>query len=163
MEEFTKPKHSSTPKKNNTGKLIGGAAAMLLLVVISFFGGVQYQKGHQKTTDTATTGQFSTPGMGGGPGGRFTSDTRDFGTVTAISSTSITLQNPRTSSSKTYNITSSTTITNNGAAATYNDIKTGDTVMVTKADSTSTDATRIMLNPSFGAPDEADTPTTITN
>ncbi len=69
------------------------------------------------------------------------------GQVTAISATSITVQNTRTSTDSTLTISSSTTVTNNGQTAAISDIKTGDTVLVRTSGTDSKQATQIALNP----------------
>jgi hypothetical protein len=122
------------------GVLIAGAA---------FYGGVSYEKSHLKTVSSKqTTGG---PGSGGyGGRGGFGGGDRVMGQVTAISPTSITVQNERTGTSSTLAITSSTQITNNGQTATASDIQSGDTVFITENTSNTSQAARILLNPSFG-------------
>jgi hypothetical protein len=74
----------------------------------------------------------------------------------AINDSSISLKDLRTSTTKTYSITSSTTITDNTSAATYRDIAVGDSVMVMTSSSTTATATAtatatsIVLNPTMG-------------
>ncbi len=82
------------------------------------------------------------------------------GSVTAVSSSSITVQNQRTGTSTTYTIDSSTKITNNGATAAISDIKTGATVLVRTSSSSTTTATTIEVNPRFSSPqmNSLDTP-----
>lgn len=120
---------------------------VVIVGVLCFFGGVSYGKDHAKKSTTA----MSMRGMG--PNGRGFSDRRDMGTigtVTAVSSTSITVEGQQSGTTSTYNITSATTITDNGQTITYSDIQTGDTVMITKTSQSSSDASKILVNPSFG-------------
>jgi len=141
------------PRTPRAGKLAATIAIALLIALGGFYSGVHYQKGRQKNT-AATSNQSATgSGFGGGNfGGGFRRQgnaNRLIGTVSAISSTSITVQS-RTGTSKTLAITSSTTITNNGATASASDIQTGDTVFVTIDSSKTANAASIALNPSFG-------------
>jgi hypothetical protein len=137
-----------TKLKPATAIYAGGA---VVLVVASFLLGIQYQKGKapKVVADTATaqTGrQFSANGgFGGGRQGLGGA----LGSVTAVSATSITVQNSRTNADSTLAITSSTTVTNNGTAATISDIKVGDTVLVRTSTSDQKTASQITLNPQF--------------
>lgn len=74
---------------------------------------------------------------------------RVVGQVTAVSSSSITVQT-QSSSSTTLAITSSTAISNNGQTATTSDIQVGATVFITENSSNTSQASRILINPSFG-------------
>ncbi|HVV26021.1 MAG TPA: hypothetical protein VHC21_03240 [Candidatus Saccharimonadales bacterium] len=129
-------------------KSVGLVAAVIVLCGLSFVGGRQYQKHHGSSANSSATA------AGGGlAGGRFGGGVRregGIGSVTAISSSSITVSDQRSGTSKTYSITSSTQITDNGSTVDYTDIKTGDTVLVTASSSSSTTAARILVNPSFG-------------
>jgi hypothetical protein len=122
---------------------------VLVLCAASFMGGRSYQKSHTASTTTvSTTGSGSQFGGGfGGGGGRRQGA---FGQVTAVSATSITINNTRSNASSTYSISSSTTITDAGQTVAYSDIQVGDTVAISVASSGSTAATRIMINPGFG-------------
>jgi hypothetical protein len=150
-EEFRQMSVSSRPK-NKTKHTIHIPLVWLVIVVVvgagCFFIGDHYGKDHVPKSTKASSASANS-GFGGGFGGAERS-LRAFGTVSAISSSSITVQNQRTSSSDTYNITSSTQITDNGQTVTYTDIQTGDTVVITKASSSSSDASAIDVNPSFG-------------
>ncbi len=137
-----------TKQSPGTGstKLFGMVAIVLVVGIASFFGGVSYQKGHQKTTGTGSltsSSRFESGRFGGGRMG-------GFGTVSAISATSITVKDMRSGTGTTYTINSSTTITNNGSTTTANAIQTGEAVIVRTSSSSSTTATEIMVNPSFG-------------
>lgn len=147
------PRSDSRIRKKPTNKLIGLAALVIAVGLASFFGGIQYQKGQQKTASTnnsftSNNGQFPSSGgfNGGGPGGR---QMGGFGTVTAVNDSSISVQNSRSGSITTYSITSSTTVSDNGSTASVSNIQTGDTVIVQTSSSSSTTATQIIVNPSF--------------
>jgi hypothetical protein len=153
-------------EKNNNAvlwKVILPVALLVVGLAGGFAAGANYQKKHMATTtpSLSTNGGF----QGGGPdGGARMAFSGTMGSVTAISSSSISVQDQREGTTKTYAITSSTTITNNGASATYSDIAVGDTVLVRSSSTTSTDATAITLNPSFGGgPSSSSGATTYTN
>jgi hypothetical protein len=112
---------------------------LIVLCAASFFGGKAYEKGHR----------FG--GFGGG-GGEYGGGHRlgGFGKVTAISSSSITVESTYSNSSKTYTINSSTTVTSDGSSASVSTIQTGDTVIIRTSSTASTTATAIEVNPSFG-------------
>jgi hypothetical protein len=124
-----------------------GAYIVVLLVLcgLSFLGGTAYQKAHAKAA-TVTNGNFGTAAGAGGFGRRAGA----IGQVTAVSSTSITIDNQRTGASSTYTIDSSTAISDNGQTVTTSDIQNGATVVISTSGSGSTTATRILVNPSFG-------------
>ena len=67
------------------------------------------------------------------------------GQVTAVSDTSITVSGPNGDTTLTINDT--TTVTNDGATAAASDMKTGDTVVITKDSSDASIAKRIVINP----------------
>jgi hypothetical protein len=144
--------NKQTQAGGNYTKQIIISISILILMVVGFFGGVQYQKGHQPKHPTSATGQGSPFGQGGsgGPGGGFSGQRPTIGSVTAVSASSITVNDQTSGSSKTFSITSSTTISNNGQTATANDISVGTTVVVIADSSSSTQASRILVNPSTG-------------
>lgn len=118
------------------------SVAAVLLLAASFYGGVSYEKSVSKTTQTGTVGTF---GNGtGGPSGGSRVRNGSFGTVTAVSDTSITVNESRNNTTMTYAITSSTTITNNGSAGSVSDIKIGDNVLIEASSSDAKTATRII-------------------
>jgi hypothetical protein len=121
---------------------------MLVVAGLSFFGGVQYQKGHKITTISSSGQPGSTGGFGSG-GRRFNGQRPTLGQVTAVSPSSITVQN-QSGTSTTLAITSATTINDNGQTVTTTDISVGETVAVIASSSDSTQASRILVNPSFG-------------
>jgi hypothetical protein len=138
-----------------SGKTISLSMTWIYVVVLlivfglgGFFGGIQYEKGHE--TSISASQRLAGGSYGGGGFGQFDGQRPTFGTVTAISATSISIDNSRTGSTSTFAITSSTSITDNGQSASLSSIQTGDTVIVIASSSNSSDASRIMVNPSFG-------------
>jgi hypothetical protein len=120
----------------------------IIIAGLAFYSGTIYQKDHTKTTTTSSSSSSS--GRGAFGGGRFGGGRRPtFGQVTAISDSSITVQ-ASDGTSTTLSITSSTTITDNGTSETTSDIKVGDTVAVVADPTTTSQADRILVNPSFG-------------
>ena len=152
MSQYHSVQPRDVSKRTNFGVIIIVAVIML---AGGFVGGMQYQK----SKSTSTSGGFQN-GQTGGPGG-MRQRNGGFGTVTAVSSDSITVSEqsmPGVSSStsstttKTYTITSSTTITNNGSTVSASDIAVGDSVMIQTSSSTSSTATQITVNPTMGGP-----------
>lgn len=119
---------------------MGGAA--VVLCALSFWGGIEYQKHHDNTT-FITTRQM----MGGG----FATVRHSgiLGQVTAVSATSITVNNVRAGTPSTYTINNSTRITDGGQTVAASDIQVGDTVLISAA-SGNTTASTIDVNPGFG-------------
>jgi hypothetical protein len=156
-EEHQRQQQSQSPPPNkkqvtiSTGPIISVVIAVLV-IALSFFLGTRYEKSHVKSTSTTATAGGFTRGLSS-VGGRFGGNRGDgvFGTVTAISSSSITIDETRSNSSTKLSITSSTTLTDDGSSVGVSAIQTGDTVFVTKTTSTSTTASSIMVNPSFGS------------
>lgn len=133
------------------------SVVVIVLCGVSFGAGMSYQKGKQTTPTTANTNeqfpsQGSGPGGFGGQGGFRNGQRPNIGEVTAVSSDSITIQDSRSNSNKTFKITSETTVQDNGSAASASDIKSGDTVLVIADSSDASTASQIMLNPSFNGP-----------
>lgn len=135
----------------------GWWAAVVAALVVGAIGGIivgiQMGKGSSTTANTGAMGDDGQQ-MGGGFGMRGGT----MGTVTAISSDSITVEDTRRSTEVTYTITSSTTVTDSGSSVTASDITVGDSVIV-QSDSTSSSsdsddatvktATSIELNPTM--------------
>lgn len=130
-----------------SGKSLVNIGVVILALLIGFWIGTYYQKHHDKSSNTSTTAfrGFGAPGGGAG----FRRGGANFGTVTAISSSSISVTTS-SGSSKTFNITSSTVINDGGQTVSYTDIQNGAKVIVATTSATSTDAARILVNPSFG-------------
>jgi hypothetical protein len=135
------------------------AAVALVAGLGGFASGVSYQKSHSKSSAklTASNGNgpidfqsggpsFSSGGGGGGP----TMGSGSLGTVTAISASSITVKNSRSGESSTYAIVSSTQITKDNTLASYTDITTDSTVMVTPDSAHAENALSITVDPEFG-------------
>lgn len=134
---------SHKPKREIDHRLLGTIAMVAVALVAGFVIGIVYQKGHQKSTTSSTNG-FSRSG------GFNRANRGVIGTVSAISSSSISVNDERSGSTVTLAITSSTQITDNGQTTSASDIQTGDTVFVTKDSSNASQAARILVNPSFG-------------
>lgn len=143
MQESTR-KISSTHTNTPMTKLVVGIIVVVIVGIGGFAAGRSYQKSHSTMMTASRFGQAGAFGSRGArrSGGR--------GQVTTVSDSSITIDNARTGSSSTYSISGSTTITDNGTTVTASDIKTGDEVFVTTSGPTSTVATQILVNPSFG-------------
>lgn len=148
MEETGPTKSHKRPKTASKAKpILVGLVVVVVLASLSFYAGMQYQKGHQKTAVSANYrggGRF-----GGGFGGGNFQD-RVIGQVTAVSASSISVDNSRTNATTTLTINSSTQISNNGQTASASSIQVGDTVFITEDSSNTSIASRILLNPSFG-------------
>lgn len=146
-EEFEaiKAKKPSLNKAQYNKQIILVIVAIIWSIGI-FYVGVAYQKHHTKTTTAAAT--TSTPGgafgaRGGFGGGNFAN--RTFGTVTAISSTSITINDTRTQGTTTLTINSSTTASDNGQTISISGITVGETVSITLNSTNKTVASSIMV------------------
>jgi hypothetical protein len=162
MEEGFAPKKEHTARSTdnsvNRNRLITGIVAVVVVGAIGFVAGMFYQKGQGGTSLASNNGTSGFGQMGG------TRRMGTFGTVSAVSDTSITVADQMSGTSATYAINSDTKITNDGDTASASDIKTGDTVMIQTGSTTSTDttsgstsstdsktATAISINPSRGA------------
>jgi hypothetical protein len=145
-EEYRAMMAKKETAANSLIKPVIGIIIVVVLCSISFYSGLSYQKKH---TAKGAAGIAAGPATGrrgfGGARQGFT-----IGAVTAISSTSISVNNTRTNAVAALAITSSSTITNNGQSATTDDIKVGDTVLVQADSANSAQAAHITVNPSFG-------------
>ena len=139
---------SSQPNRRTVKIPVIWLAAVLVVGIACFLIGDSYGKSHAPKTLSTASSSASRNFPGGGFGA--TRGLRAFGSVSSVSSSSITINDQRTGSSAAYNITSSTQITDNGQSVSYTDIQTGDTVVITKASSSSNNASSIDVNPSFG-------------
>lgn len=121
----------------------------VLLASASFYEGTAYQRNIDTTdsSSTAATTNIPTTDSSGGNGTKMDSYVRDhvLGQVTAISSTSITVQDENTTQSVTLSIAKSTQIVANGQAITATEIQEGDLVIITKTSASSTTASRIIV------------------
>jgi len=151
--------HANRGQKSNQINYLKPAlmvVGVLLIAGLSFFGGIKYQKNHQKTVVASNASLSGQAGSFGG-GRRFNGQRPTFGQVTAINTTSITVQN-QSGTNTTLAITSATAISDNGQTVTSSDIKVGDTVAVVANSSDSSQASRILVNPSFGGGSGAGSP-----
>lgn len=146
---------SQHTKVNNGGWWAALAATLVVGVVGGLVIGIQIGKNDSSTT-AATGGQFGN-GVMGSDGGMRGGGT--MGTVTAVTSDSIVVEDTRQNTTVTYAITSDTTVTDDGTTASVSDIAVGDTVLI-RATSTSSSsssdgsattktASSIVLNPSM--------------
>lgn len=139
--------HSKSVKHSGSSNIVPWIIIVVVVGAACFYGGVTYEKGH-KTTVASTAGASGYQGRFGGGG--FGGGDRVFGQVTAISSSSITVKDMRSDSDTTLAITSSTQITDNGQTVTISSIQTGDTVIISENTSDTSQASKILVNPSFG-------------
>jgi len=135
---------------------LGGIIAVVAIVFcgLGFFGGVMYQKSHNKNP-TTNSGQFGQSGFqndGSGGMGLGNGQRPNIGEVKTVSSSSITISGTQSGAEQTFTITSTTTVDNGGSTAAVSDIKTGDTVLIQTDSSDSSAASKITLNPSFQRP-----------
>jgi hypothetical protein len=133
-----------TRKPHDSSKIIIAGLGALVVVILSFIAGMQFQKGKASKTVVNARGNVTFNGRRGGQRNGV------IGTVSAVSATSITVQDTRTQTAKTLSVDSTTTITNNGTTAAITDIKVGDTVIVTADTTDATKAARVVLNPQAG-------------
>jgi hypothetical protein len=147
-EEYRTMSSGSRSGKNHEINMSKNAILIIgavILLGVGFFSGVNYQKGQKVTASTSGSSNFA----GGGVGGRLRNG-GGFGQVTAIDSSSISIQNPRSGTTKTYTIDSSTKITDNGQSVSTTDIQVGSVAFVSVSSAGSTNATSINVNPSAG-------------
>lgn len=145
---------------SNVAKYSIMAAVTVLLCGASFYSGMKFQgnKSDEEVASANTSTELPSFGgqggfNGGAPGGGFNGGQRpNIGEVQEVSSSSITVEDSRASTTKTYKINSSTQIQDNGSTASVSDIKAGDNVLVITDSSDTSLASQIMLNPNFGAP-----------
>ena len=150
----------SKPHGHQRSAKIGGIFILVAVVLgLAFFGGLQYQKylndnlttanGNKNGSDTGS-GCFGKTqcGSGNGLSGGGNLQAPVAGQVTAVSATSITVQSSKSGESKTFSITSSTTVADNGQTIAYSDIQVGETVVVLS--NNDGQATHILANPRSG-------------
>lgn len=153
MEENTESKSRVTKGHINKpviNKAIFILVFAVLLVSASFYAGILYQKNHGSVSNGTSTLASGRNGAESFGGGRFAGSDRVIGQVTAISSSSITVQDVRSGTSSTFAIVSTTQISDNGSSVSSSDISDGETVFITKDTSSPSNAARILVNPSFG-------------
>lgn len=143
----TQPK-SRKPFAGKSSWIVGIVGALLIGMCGGIMIGMQIGKSSIQPADgMASNGQMQQPDGGD------RQDRGTTGTVTAVSSNSITIKSTRGNTETTYTITSSTTVTDNGSSASVSDIEVGDTVriQVSTSDNDSTTATNIEINPTENA------------
>lgn len=145
------------PGKTTLPKPLLAGIVVVVLMGLSFYGGVSYQKSHHPQAATAAA---NGPGGFGGQGGRFGGQRPTIGAVTAVSATSITVQDSNSGVSTTLGITSSTQITNSGQTVAASTISVGENVLVVASTTDKTQAARILVNPSFGGGSSSNSPST---
>ncbi len=150
-ERHTVTNHGEMDKKTFTFSLksVVYIGVVVLTAIVFFALGSSYGKNHE--VEEMNMGPNSSANNGAtSPNGR---PRRNFniGTVKSISASSITVTNIRSGADTTFNITSSTTVSNNGSAAQVSDIQVGQPVLISPSTTSSTDAAKIMINPSFGS------------
>ncbi|HWT40518.1 MAG TPA: hypothetical protein VN081_04625 [Dongiaceae bacterium] len=121
--------------------LIVGVGAGFMAGLVATHFGARPRLGVQ-TPFTGGMGAMGGRGVYGAGLGHMTNGVR--GTVTAISSTSLSVKTA-SGAIVTYAITSNTTVTNTGSAAAVSDIKVGDTVRVVQAGDTTGDAKSVEI------------------
>jgi hypothetical protein len=123
-----------------SSKQISYILIIAAVAIIGFLGGIAYQKSHTNSANTPVAGLAH---------GGFSRYGGGIGTVSSVSATSISVLD-RTGATKTYAITSTTTISNNGQTVAASSIQTGDRVLIIPSSTGGSTASRIMVNPSFG-------------
>ncbi len=88
----------------------------------------------------------------GSMGGEMPGRMGAMGEVTAVSASSISIEDMRSGETSTFSINSSTEILDEGETAEVSDIEVGDNVMVVPDDSDCGVAARIMIDPVMGGP-----------
>jgi hypothetical protein len=148
--------NQATPKGGGKRAWLKPLAVGLLVLGVaggSFFGGMKYQDSREPSPvamESAIQDGQAGPTQPGGPmGGNMQGA---MGEVTAVSSSSITIEDIRMGTTSTYSITSSTEILDSGEAAKVSDIEVGDNVMVVASSTDSERAEQIMINPGMGGP-----------
>ena len=151
-DSTTKEHQSSAVVTSLAGKnkinLLVAVVIVVLVSGLSFVGGMQYQKGKQTDDRSPANGEFGRNGSSDNqPGSHMRIP--DIGKVTAIDSTSITVDMTR-GETTTLGITSDTKVLSNGTVIAISDVKVGDKVLVQTSPSDPTTITRILLNPQGG-------------
>jgi len=148
---------SSNHSGSKTSRLASAWPLMVLAVIVlcglSFYGGTKFHSSQPTNTVAAgAAGPNATQngsGTSGAGGRRYGGQRPTIGQVTAISPTSISVSS-NGGATVTLAITSSTQITNAGQSASVSDIQTGDTVLLMKSTADTSQAARILINPTFG-------------
>ena len=144
-------RHDAIAKRKHVW--LAGIVALLLVLIIAMASyGIGYQVSRRTMGERA--GYFGgITMMRGGYGRGFSSASRTrpaarvgaSGTVTAVSGTSMTINDTTRGGSVTYTLNSNTKVTQNGTTKAVSDIKTGDTVRVVAAGADTSIATSIAI------------------
>ncbi|HKR82422.1 MAG TPA: hypothetical protein VJR27_05510 [Candidatus Saccharimonadales bacterium] len=150
MEEFSTnpPKRRGRLLKNVYVKPVAVTLGAVLVVVLSFVAGAQFERHHSGKAAKPLSGRFGQGVEQPSAGGRMR-HMGTLGTVTAVSASSITIQNSRIGGNTTYTINSATKITKDGVTASVGDIQTGATVVIQASGSDVAAASEIEINPSM--------------
>lgn len=142
--------HRSTwPPSAVTPWLIVGIVSVLC--VLSFLAGISFQKYMSKDGGTTMRGsEINESRFGTGDIGRSNGQRPIRGTVSVVTSSSITVKDTFSNTDTMYLVTSTTKISNNGQTAAVADIKAGDSVAVIISDNDTKEVAQIFINPSFG-------------
>jgi hypothetical protein len=163
----TTDKPTDKPKKwqsiaGHNRTAVMGVGGLLIAAVIGFAGGVVFERGAQRMADAPpfmhrgftqygdslgpNDRSYARPGIANGMReqmGRQSRQTGIVGAVSSISDQSITVNDTRTNTTVTLNITNDTTVTKQGVAAKASDIKPGSRVMVRTSTGSANTATTI--------------------
>lgn len=153
MEESTNSSpQTHSRKKRSAVKFVPYILVVVAVGCLGFASGAAWQRAERSSSASgrqSLSAQGELFGQNSPVGNRMNGTRPIMGTVSAISSTSITVAD-MSSQTSTYSITSDTTVTNNSSSASVSDIKEGDTVAIIANTTNAKEAARIMLNPSFG-------------
>lgn len=144
-----KVRHKKVVPTKTFGNSLLVIIVLVIVAVAAFFSGVVYEK--SGTKKTSTTARDSVVGTFGRYNSVHNGQRPIFGPVTAVSATSISVQNERSGTTATLVITSSTVITNNGSTVSASSISVGDTVIVRASTTNTNQASTITVNPNFGS------------
>jgi hypothetical protein len=153
------PQLPGTPPGKDQRAWLKPVAVGALVVAVglgSFFGGMAV--GHDDGPKRAAVGgagqeEQAVPGQPEGNMGReMPGRMGAMGEVTAIGSSSISIEDLRSGETNTFEINASTEIMDDGETAKVGDIEVGDNVMVVPDDADEAVAARIVINPAMGGP-----------
>lgn len=130
-------------KEKRTEKVLALGVTAIVIAALGFGGGIVYQKGKQSSNDAPVARGANDSNFRAS----FNGPRGTMGTVTAVSSTGISLEDSRSGTASTLEITDATKVTNEGQTASISDVKVGDTVMVQSDSTNAKQAAQISLNP----------------
>lgn len=152
---FDKSSKVRSTKSHSTGNG-SWIATVIAALIVGLLGGIVAGMQIGKSSSTTNRGSQS---LQGGMGGSMQGHDGAMGTVTAVTSDSVTIKSDRgdSDSTVTYAITSDTKVTDGDETAAVSDIAVGDAVMVQTGSSSSSSngsgaktAVRIEINPTMG-------------